>query len=296
MASIATAAAALMSPIGGFEPIRKDQISITPDAERNAPEYTDEAAAQLVWQDYQSARTEIDNNLWLTQWTENDRLYQSPTLGTSGDGRFARVSRFTVNNDTNTMGDAVKQGLFSQKPPFFLRPRGKTTQNEVKAWSALLDTLLDRMKFQYWTNLGIEGMTLDGTAIWKGGWSTRKIVKKRRKLKNKEKLTVDQPQGGPLQPKTKESFATEEYFETIEESYPWLEQRMLGTTIFDAGWRTPNHPELSACAIDIDFPTWQDLEELRGDVAYKIPSAEALRDYFFKNIEAPAPEDDEDGS
>src|SRR5437879_1130703 len=140
-----------VDPLGsnGWRPILSDQVTL-PEGAAKHPEWDDAAAASLVRQDYERARNYVDNNMWQADWEENDILYQSPYLGGDGtDGRFARVSRFGVNNATNTMGDAVKAGLFSQKPPIFMRPRGKTTQLETDGWTALIDVLFDRMGFRY---------------------------------------------------------------------------------------------------------------------------------------------------
>jgi hypothetical protein len=226
--------------------------------------------------------------MWQADWEESDILYQSPYLGgDDGDGRFARVSRFGVNNSSNTMSDAVKAGLFSQKPPIFLRPRGKTTQDLADAWTAMLDSLFDRMGFRYWAGLGIDSQCLQGTGIWKGGWSTRKRKVKRRKRKIAPP-SVDLPVGGETTIATVESNELIDASETVTESYPWLEFRLLGTTLFDPGWRTPNRPDLCGYAIDLDFPTWYDLKELRNSPCYNIPEDEALKAYFFHNIGAAA--------
>lgn len=275
MASIAT-----LAGYDGYNAILPEQVKLNGV---RPPEWDDKAAASLVVQDYEQARSYLENQMWMAQWEENDILYQSPYLGGDEEGGdHARVSRFGVNNATNTMTDAVRAGLFSQKPPIFLRPRGKTTQNEVDGWMALLDVLLDRMKFRYWTGLGIDSQGLHGTGIMKGGWSVRKRTVKRRKRKVARPVQ-DLPVGGAQPIDTKESNEMVLTPKTITESYPWIENRMLGTTLFDSGWRTPNAPELSSkFAIDVDYPTWTDLEALRELPCYKIPDSEALKNFFFQ--------------
>jgi hypothetical protein len=255
--------------------------------EGEAVTFSDEAAAILCVQDYYRAAADLDSRMLPQEWEDNDVLYDAPLLANMEDPTRARVSRYTVNNQANTMGDAVRDGLFAQKPPFFLRPRGKTTQAEVDAWTALISALLDRMNFRYWTGLGVDGMSLDGTCIWKAGWSVRKREVPVRKPKAAP-ATVNTPTG-PTQVDTAESLDYTIEYRCITESYPWIETRMLGTTLFDPGWRTPNRPDLCGYAIDIDFPTWEDLEELRNEDCYDIPDAESLKDWLLHHRDQGAP-------
>lgn len=265
--------------VSGYGEIRRDQLE---EDGANPPVWTDEAVAALLKQDYERARMYLENNAWIACWEENDILYQSPYLGeNANDPRYARVSRFGVNNQTNTMADAVKRGLFAQKPCFLLRQRGSTTETSVKAWTALLDVLLDRMGFQYWVGLAIDSQALHGTGVMKGGWSTRTIRRWTRKRKAAPE-SHDLPLGPPQKVPTPASNSFELVPEDVDESYPWIEFRMIGSTMFDPGWRTPNAPNKSSkYAIDIDFPTWQDLEEMRKLECYDIPDEEWLKDYFF---------------
>lgn len=263
--------------VNGFKPLIKSDV--TTDGSK-PPVWTDSAAAAIVWQDYNRARMYVENQAFMAQWEDNDLLYQSPYLGEDDDGN-AQVSRFGVNNQTNTMADAVRAGLFSQKPFIFMRPRGKTTQVMVDAWMALLDVLFDRMKFRYWSGLGIDSQGLHGTGIWKGGWSTKKRIKYIRRRKIAEPL-IDQPVGEPLKVPTKESDVFETVPKEVTESYPWIESRMIGTTLFDPGWRTPNDPSLCKYVVDVDYPTWTDLNGwMRETGLYEIPTTEELTEFFF---------------
>jgi len=282
-------AKSLVSLLGysGQGPILASQVMTRDLAEGEVREFSDEAAAALVVQDYYLAAADLDSRQLPQEWEDNDVLYDAPLLANMEDPTRARVSRYTVNNQTNTMGDAVRDGLFAQKPPFFLRPRGKTTELEADAWTALISALLDRMNFRYWTGLGVDSQSLDGTAIWKAGWSRRKRVVPIRKPKAAPP-TVNTPTG-PTTVDTTESLDHEIEYKTVTESYPWIETRMLGTTLFDPGWRTPNRPDLCGYAIDIDFPTWEDLEKLRNDDCYNIPDSEALKTWLFAHHMQGAP-------
>lgn len=271
----------------GLAQILASQVKTRNLPEGAAPEFTDAAAAALCVQDYNRAAADLDSRQLPQEWEDNDVLYDTPLLGNNENVGSARVSRYTVNNQTNTMGDAVRDGLFAQKPPFLLRPRGSTTQAESDAWTALISALLDRMQFRYWTGLGIDQQALHGTAIWKSGWMKRKRKVPIRKQKAPA-VTVNTPTG-PATTETTESLDYDIEYKTITESYPWIETRTLGTTLFDPGWRTPNRPDLCGYAIDIDYPTWGDLENLRQDDCYDIPDSEALKEWFFHHRDEGAP-------
>lgn len=274
----------------GWSPLLKEQVLTRTLKEGEAPKWDDDAAASLLVQDYNTARAYLEEQEWMMQWNENDLLYQSPILYNGVDPSQARASRFTVNNQSNTMSDAVRDGMFSEKPPFFMRPRGKTTQNLVDAWTALLDVLLDRMNFRYWTGLGIESQTLDGTGVWKCGWSIRKRVVKKRVPRGQPEQ-INMPAANTENVNTTESDAFKIVLDIIEESYPWIQNRMLGTTLFDPGWRTPNAPNLSAgYVIDVDYASWHDLEKMRLQGCYDIPDSETLKEFFFHHAGQGAPE------
>lgn len=271
----------------GLATILPEQVRTRNLAEGQAPQLTDEAAASLCVQDYYRADADMESRNLVQEWEDNDTLYDAPLLSNMEDTTTARVSRYTVNNQTNTMGDAVRDGLFAQKPPFFLRPRGKTTQVEADAWTALVSALLDRMQFRYWTGLGVDQQALHGTAIWKAGWTKRKRIVPIR-TPNAEPASITTPTG-PAKVETEESLDYKIEYKTITESYPWIESRMLGTTLFDPGWRTPNRPDLCGYVIDVDYVTWNDLEQLRQQDCYDIPDSETLKEWFFNHRDQGAP-------
>jgi hypothetical protein len=141
--------------------IYSEDVTVMPDNEA-APEFSDQAAATLVWQNYQAARSYLENNSWLLEWQYTDTLYQSPTLDRSANAlnsRVPRVPRFLVAKITNTMSRQVKRAIFAEQIPFFLRPTGDTTQAMCDAWTALIMKLLERMNFKYNTELAIDCQT-----------------------------------------------------------------------------------------------------------------------------------------
>jgi hypothetical protein len=283
-----------LMPIGSpMTEIRPNQVTVTA-GNAQAPEFDEDATAQLVWMDYQRAKNYVENNAWLLEWQETDILCQSPIpnrFTKYENGRPARVPRFLVAKFTRTLSRAVKRGLFAEQYPFFLRPTGKTTQDQIDAWSELIGKLLKRMKFAYHCGLAINCQVLQGTAIGKMGWEERTVTRKRRKrLKPAMKTTL--PTGEVQEVPTAESDAFKVVEETATESWPFFEYRRLGTTLFDPKWCTPDAPDESAgYCVDVDYVTFADLQEMRKLDCYKnIPDDEALKEYFFRRLETSAPQ------
>jgi hypothetical protein len=280
-------------PVGSpLTEIRESQVQVTKGNEAPAI-FEDDAAATLVWENYQQAKNYVENNTWLLDWQETDLLYQSPTPNRAmrvEPGRPARVSRFLVAKFTRTLARAVKRGLFAEQYPFFLRPTGKTTQEQVDAWTTLIGKLLKRMKFRYHVGLLIDCQTLQGTGIGKPVWQEKKRWKKRRERVTQPTVN-EMPDGSKKEFPTKESDEFKVIEEEVTESWPFFEYRRLGTTLFDPKWCTPDAPEESAgYVIDINYVSFGDLQEMQKLDCYKnIPSDETLKRYFFGRMEGGAP-------
>lgn len=285
-------------------PIRPDQVRIT-EGNEQAPVYSEDAAATLVWENYQRAKNYVETNAWLLEWQETDILYQSPIYNRflrAEPGRPARVPRFLVAKFARTLARAVKRGLFAEQVPFMLRPQGKTTQEQADAWTALLAILLRRMKFQYHGGLQINCQTLQGTGAGKYGWDERTIIKRTRRRKT-QPARIAMPAGGEREIPTKESDEFEEHEDKVTESWPFYEYRRLGTTLFDPKWCTPDEPEESAgYCIDVDYVYFSDLQEMRQLSCFRevkdksgkvispgIPPEEDLINYFFSKGGGSAP-------
>lgn len=273
-------------------PIREEDVETT---EGNAlpAMFSDDAAATLVWQNYQQARNYVENYSWLMEWQHTDILYQSPTLDRYPrvhNDRPVRISRFLVAKNTNTMARQVKRALFAQQLPFFLRPKGKTTQRMVDAWTAIIAALLKRMNFTYHCKLLIDCLTLQGTGIGKMGVEKKTVVHKHR-VRRKAAASINLPVSGEEQVPTTESDEFEVVETEVEETWPFFEYRRLGTTLFDPKWNTPNRPDLSGFgAIDISYVTFEDLQEMRQLSCYKnIPDEATLKAYFLRQPMMSAP-------
>lgn len=275
-----------------MDPIRKEQVQTVAGAAAPAT-FDDDAAATLVWANYNEARDYVENNAWLLEWQETDILYQSPTpdrFTRVQSGRPARVSRFLVAKFSRTLARAVKRAVFAEQIPFFLRPVGKETQAQVDAWTALISQLLKRMKFKYHGGLQINTQTLQGTGIGKLAVEQREVRKVGRKRKQPSPQ-AQMPSGNSVRVPTKETDEFEPVDEVKTETWPRFEYRRLGTTLFDPKWSTPDDPDESASyVIDVDYVNFYDLQRMRELSCYEnIPDDETLKTYFFAKYEGSAP-------
>jgi hypothetical protein len=273
--------------------IRSEDVEIT-DGGMEAPVFTDDAAASLVWSNFQNARNYVENYAWLLEWQTADILYQSPTLDgypRVESGRPPRISRFLVAKNTTTMSRKVKRAIFAQQNPFFLRPKGQTTQRMTDAWTAVIAALLKRMDFTYQLKLLIDCQTLQGTGIAKLGVEERTTIKTRRRRVGRP-VMVTQPITGEIEVPSKEGDKFEAVSEKVTETYPFIEFRQLGTTLFDPKWSTPNRPDLSGdYVIDIDYVSFEDLVQMRKLSCYQnIPSDETLKQWLIDQPTGSAPQ------
>ena len=272
--------------------IQPDQVTITPGGTR-APEFDDDAAATIVMANYERCKAYLETNSWLLEWQASDILYQSPNNDRwvrVADGRPVRINRFLVAKNTNTMAEQIHKAVWGNKKPFALDGENKTTELQLAAWTHLLWVLMKRAKAEYAFGLANETACLQGTGILQPGWEQKTRIKKRRKRKVQEP-EITPAIGPPVSIPTKESDEFEIEEKEVTESWPFLEYRRLGTTLFDDKWRTPNAPEESAgFVIDVDYLNFQDLQQLRALSCYKnLPSDETLKEFFFRKTPGDAP-------
>lgn len=271
--------------------IQAHQVEFSEDGVE-APAFDDDAAATIVWQDFQKAQAWLDNNQWLAEWQYIDYLYQSPNYDRGWQGqnsRIARISRFNVAKNSHTMSTQIRRGIFAEQNPFLLESRGKTSEDSdaqtyLDAITELFSILSDRADFEYNMNLLIKCQTLQGTGIAFPGWEERKVIRTTRKRKTPP-LSIQQAIGPPTEVNTWESDEVVVVEEEVIESWPTFEYRRLGTALYDPKWRTPNRPDLSAgYAVLVDYASMQDLQQMREMDCYKdIPSDEDLVKYFLQN-------------
>ncbi len=271
--------------------IQADQIDIS-EGGIEAPLLDDNAAATVVWMDFQRASAWLEEKAWLAEWQYIDYLYQSPNFEgdwRTGMGETARISRFNVAKNSTTMSNQVRRSIFADQSPFLLEAEGALAddpdaENILDAWTHLLNVLDKRADFEYNMTLLAECQALQGTGIAVPRWTTRTKIKRGRQ-RVKPPVSIDQPLGPPVTVDTAESDKWKPVRETVTESWPTFEFRRLGMTIWDEKWNTPNRPDLSAhCRIDVDYVYFQDLQQMaRMECYFDIPSDEELLRYLTNN-------------
>lgn len=271
--------------------IMPTQVTL-PESSAGAVRFDDNAAATIVWMDYQRAMSWLDTNSWLAEWQYVDYLYQSPNYDRDWrmqTNRAARISRFNVAKNRNTMSNQVRRGIFADTNPFVLEPRGKLAGNPdsekiLQAWTEIFNALNERADFEYNMSLFIECQVLQGTGVAIPHWQTKKVKKKSRE-RIMPPVAVEMPLGGRKKVDTWKSDKFKVVEETAEESWPYFEYRRLGRTLYSEQWRTPNRPDLTGFPrIDIDWVNFYDLQNMRDNEDYKdIPKDEDLKRYFLNN-------------
>ena len=256
------------------------------------PELDDDAAATIVWYDFNYAMSWLDTNAWLAEFQYNDYMYQSPNYDRdwrNQGNREARISRFIVAKNANTLSTQIRRGIFADGAPFELEATGvfaglDDVETYLDAITQIFTVLDQRAELEYNMELFIDSQVLQGTGLAVPVWETKPVVHRTREPKTPP-IEVKLPLGGSRKVHTMASDDWKTVEETYEESWPYFDFRRLGTSIYDPGWRTPNRPDLSAgYRVDYDRVTFSDLVRLRESGLYKdIPDDEELKTYFLNN-------------
>lgn len=268
-------------------PINRDDIHTdsgpVPDVR-----YTDEAVIRIVMEDFHRGVAWLDNENWSLHWRESRVLYQSPRPLSYFEGTdIARsnVSRFTVAKQVNALAPAISGAIFSDATPFDVQPRPGTTSASSRAWKAMLGYLLEECDFKPEMTVGTEGMTNQGTVIFKGGWTTETVIEKHM-VRKEAPPKVNLPMGGAAMPVfTKESDEFEVEERKVTRSRPWFEKCELGRVVIDPKWNKPNQLWKAPWICDNFWVNYEGLKLLGQQQGYDIPDEETLRRIFLDGQE-----------
>jgi hypothetical protein len=254
------------------------------DPETDLTIFTDRAATQLVIDDANTAENYINVLQWASGWTLADTLYQSPAMTSAFDGgnvAQANVPKFLVSNHISSIVPKLMGGIFYEDPPFLLRPRPGTTQEIVRAKTALFSFQLWDMKFEEEAERTLDQMALLGTGIMKWGYTEhkKKIKKHRRKAQPRE---MKRPDGTIHYVDTPESDEVEVYYDDKLVSRPWIKYCDIRTVLVDPACRYGDIRRASY-VVYRDYATYRDLTYLRGQDGYDIPKEEVLKALFLMN-------------
>jgi len=246
------------------------------------PHYTDEAVLSIVVQDYERASAWLNDRRWPLNWNETDILYQSPRTLSVFEGSSvtkANVSRFSVAKQVNSLAPAITGAIFSDPTPFEIRPRSSSHQDAARAWKELIAEMLEEISFKQEMSYGIQGMTNQGTVIFKAGWETETRVETHYKRKVAPPQ-VDMPLGDPMTVFTEASDEFEAIDVEVTRNRPTFEKCELGTVFIDPTWKNPNQLWKAKWIIQERYLNYDDLQRLRDNPDYDIPSDEVLRAIF----------------
>jgi len=247
------------------------------------PRYTDEAVLSIVVQDFESASAWLNDRRWPLNWNETDILYQSPRTLAVFEGSSvtrANVSRFSVAKQVNSLAPAITGAIFSDPVPFEVRPRPSSHQDAARAWKELIAEMLDEISFKQEMSYGIQGMVNQGTVIFKAGWETETRVETHYKRKVAPPQ-VNMPLGDPMTVFTKDSDEFEAVDVEITRNRPTFEKCELGTVFPGPSWKNPNQIWKAPFIVHEKYLNYDDLQRLRDNPDYDIPSDEILRAIFM---------------
>jgi hypothetical protein len=282
------ATATLVAESQWSQPVYPKDVQ-TPARPALPAKYTDEAVLSIVVQDYMRASAWLEDRRWPLNWTESDLLYQSPRSLSVFEGSTvtrANVSRFTVAKQVNSLAPAITGAIFSDTTPFEIRPRPSTHQSTARAWKELIAALLDIIHFKAEATYGVQGMVNQGTVIFKGGWETVTELETHYQRKNSPPQ-ADMPIGPPITLFTKDSDEFEAIDVEVTRNRPTFEKCELGTVFVDPTWKSPNQIWKAKWIVHRLYMTYDDLNKLRENPDYDIPSEEQLRAVFVEEVETP---------
>lgn len=243
--------------------------------------YPDQQALQLVIDDLGRCDSFMDINLWASNWVLTDTLIQSPqNANIAVANTRSNIPSFTLSNVISAIVPKIMETLFYEDPPFLLRPRPGTSPDMVRAKTAVFAYQLSDMKFEVQCERLFYQMAALGTCIAKWGWTERVEKKKVYKAKQKpEKITSET--GYVSYVHTAES--DEITYEIEEEKIytPWLKFVDIRTVRVDIGTRVGDIRE-AKFVIHTEYPTFLDLNDLRQQPDYSIPSELELREFFAR--------------
>src|SRR5258708_247524 len=253
-------------------PVEREQVTQGAEDALAARKYDDEAALKILKQDLETGEADKILLDFTHLWTVADQLLQSPWLNTYFfNPAKANVPRYTLSNILDVVTTKIHGALFFEETPFMLLPNPKLNQKIMWAKEAVLETQLREMEFDIECDKGWFQCGHLGTQIYKYGWldSTKKVpVFKAKGDKGKFSTPL-----GSKEIDTPESDEFELTYEDKDIHRPWLKWRDLRYLIFAPTWKEGD----ARCApwvIDPEYVTFDDLDELRDNPEYDIPSRE----------------------
>lgn len=244
--------------------------------------YPDDQALAMVMADLDRCDAFMNINIWASNWILADTLLQSPqnTNMLVGTTR-SNIPVFTLSNHLSAIVPKAMGSMFYENPPFLLRPRPGTTQDLVRAKTALFAYQLDEMEFPEQIELGFTQMAHLGTGIWKWGWTEKTVTDKVYKpAETPEKIKTSVGYESTIHTEQSDEIVFE--YEERKVCRPWLKFVDRRTVRVDPGCRVGDI-RTAKYVIHTEYPSYRDLEDLREQPDYTIPSEGKLKEFFERD-------------
>ena len=173
--------------MSGFEQLEQAILPIVPSqipAEEVAwagEELSDETALGIVLADVEKAEQFIQSKKMVLDWEQADFNYRAYGLPKNWPGTEtvrAGLAMPVIMEAVEKLMPAVMLAFFSDKVPFYLERRGKTTDDVLRAKTNLLVWALKESGFKEEIRRALKSCILYGFTVLRWGWKTVKRTKK----------------------------------------------------------------------------------------------------------------------
>jgi hypothetical protein len=247
----------------------------------------DDVAVRLVVKDLNLAEYYLLAKGMTVSWDRADRLYLFRMPQSFWEGSSvprASLGIPLIFEHIESLMPQIMSSLFSDDPPFDVTAKAKTTPEAARAVRRLIAAQLEAMGFEEQVRLGIKECLNYGTGLWKYGW-----CEKEGRALNYKYADVPEAQAmgvGTVLLPTKGSRKVVEEIEKYTYHEPWLEKIHIRFAVVAPDLREPDVRK-AKYVIHRTYPTLEDLECLRNQPGYKLPSPEFLASLFRPPRESP---------
>src|ERR1039458_3871843 len=138
-------------------------------------EWSDEAALTVVQQDMEAAVTYVQSKGLVTDWNQTDDLYRGyvkPRTWPGSDVARANLSMHVILEVIEKLMPELYLSYFSDKQPFLIEPKGRTTPNAARARGKVLAWALEQSEFKEQIRRCLKSTLQYGFCVGKYGWET----------------------------------------------------------------------------------------------------------------------------
>lgn len=241
----------------------------------------DLTALKTVVQDVQRGEFWIQRKGYSIEWNRYERLYlfEVPVAFWEGTNiSRAHLGMPLVYEHVESILPQLMGSLFTDDPPFISEPRPGTSMQAARANDALLAWELEQAGFREELRLTLKSALIYGTGIAKWGWKLTEQT--RYEYRRKGTLKAETVGDVPVTYEDKDYDKLEETEVTEKINLPTFESVSLRHVLVDPGCRTSDIRTAKWVAHRL-YLTLLDLDALRKDPRYKLPSLETMTNWFF---------------